>query len=426
MSASDYVAGTVSLTNGSAEFTGTDTAWFFAGFREGDMLIDVAGATQFWAVISEITDNTAGTLTRPWEGPTLVDVAYRMRFQPDGARVSAYTRQLLEKLRLVEQNFDAQVNDLAGRAAYDDELGPFGDERGFAILVSDVGDGRAAIYSKNSNTTADWSDPAYFSGPVGPAPVFTVDETTTLTPGAAATFGLTPTVDGYEVDVGIPAGRGITALGDYNPATAYVLDDAVQYDGSSWIALGPTTGNAPPTLPTTSNAYWQLLARQGIDGAGTGDVVGPASSTADGFARFDGTTGKLIKNGAATIAASDIANDAVTNAKLANMATSTIKGRSTAGSGDPEDLTGSQVRAIAGAAVAVTNTAGAIGEWKLVVPAGVDLVMPTGGTWAYFAYRRNLTSGVFETEAVGIAAGGATVAAGVSGSIWRGLVWRIE
>ena len=41
-----------------------------------------------------------------------------------------------------------------------------------------------------------------------------------------------------------------------------------------------------------------------------------------------------------------IDNDAVTNSKLANVATSTIKGRSTAGTGDPEDLTASQVRTI--------------------------------------------------------------------------------
>jgi len=37
-----------------------------------------------------------------------------------------------------------------------------------------------------------------------------------------------------------------------------------------------------------------------------------------------------------------IDNDAVTNAKLANVGTSTIKGRVTAGTGDPEDLTGTQ------------------------------------------------------------------------------------
>jgi hypothetical protein len=44
--------------------------------------------------------------------------------------------------------------------------------------------------------------------------------------------------------------------------------------------------------------------------------------------------------------ATTIANDAVTNAKLANMATSTIKGRATAGTGDPEDLSASDVRTL--------------------------------------------------------------------------------
>lgn len=41
--------------------------------------------------------------------------------------------------------------------------------------------------------------------------------------------------------------------------------------------------------------------------------------------------------------ATTIANDAVTNAKAANMATQTIKGRTTAGTGDAEDLTPGQV-----------------------------------------------------------------------------------
>ncbi len=44
--------------------------------------------------------------------------------------------------------------------------------------------------------------------------------------------------------------------------------------------------------------------------------------------------------------ATTIANDAVSNAKLANMATATIKGRATASTGDPEDLTASDVRTL--------------------------------------------------------------------------------
>jgi len=47
-----------------------------------------------------------------------------------------------------------------------------------------------------------------------------------------------------------------------------------------------------------------------------------------------------------SVGTSNITNDAVTNTKLANMATLTIKGRSLAGTGDPQDLTASQVRTI--------------------------------------------------------------------------------
>lgn len=39
------------------------------------------------------------------------------------------------------------------------------------------------------------------------------------------------------------------------------------------------------------------IAALAAGGGGTGDVVGPASSTADALAQFDGTTGKLLKNG---------------------------------------------------------------------------------------------------------------------------------
>lgn len=54
-----------------------------------------------------------------------------------------------------------QVNDLSARDAYDNR------EEGFQILVANVGDQRAAIYTKNSNASADWSDPAYVTGPSG-------------------------------------------------------------------------------------------------------------------------------------------------------------------------------------------------------------------------------------------------------------------
>lgn len=56
-------------------------------------------------------------------------------------------------------------------------------------------------------------------------------------------------------------------------------------------------------------------------------------------------TGDVTGSGTGTFAAT-IANGAVTNAKMANMATATLKGRKTAGTGDPEDLSKADVLAL--------------------------------------------------------------------------------
>ncbi len=50
--------------------------------------------------------------------------------------------------------------------------------------------------------------------------------------------------------------------------------------------------------------------------------------------------------GFGTVATAGIADDAITNAKLANMAANTIKGRITASTGDPEDLTAANLKTI--------------------------------------------------------------------------------
>lgn len=55
--------------------------------------------------------------------------------------------------------------------------------------------------------------------------------------------------------------------------------------------------------------FWQF-ATGGGSGGGTGDVVGPASSTDNAIARFDGATGKLLQNSDVTV--SDLAAGAVT------------------------------------------------------------------------------------------------------------------
>lgn len=76
--------------------------------------------------------------------------------------------------------------------------------------------------------------------------------------------------------------------------------------------------------------------------ASTGDPVDLTIGTNTVLGRVGGN---IV---AATLATNQVANDAITNTKIANMAVNTIKGRITAGTGDPEDLTATQVRTLLG------------------------------------------------------------------------------
>jgi len=75
-------------------------------------------------------------------------------------------------------------------------------------------------------------------------------------------------------------------------AGTYQINDAVERNGSSWIATAVTTEE-----PSLSATDWDLVALKGVDGTGAGDVEGPASSTDGAVALFDGIDGKLLKDG---------------------------------------------------------------------------------------------------------------------------------
>lgn len=54
---------------------------------------------------------------------------------------------------------------------------------------------------------------------------------------------------------------------EYDPSKAYVPLNKVSYQGSSYVCIENTTGNAPP-----NPSYWLLIAAKGADGTGTGDM----------------------------------------------------------------------------------------------------------------------------------------------------------
>ena len=128
---------------------------------------------------------------------------------------------------------------------------------------------------------------------------------TTLSAGSSATASYNSGT--YVLTLGIPTGatgaagaagatgatgpEGLVWRGAYAGGTSYVVDDAVSYNGSSYICKLASTGNVP-----TNTTYWDILAQQGASGSGSGDVIGPSSAVGNNFAAFDSTTGKLIKD----------------------------------------------------------------------------------------------------------------------------------
>lgn len=55
--------------------------------------------------------------------------------------------------------------------------------------------------------------------------------------------------------------------GAWSAATSYVLNDAVSYIGSSFIAVGPNLNDPPPS------ANWNILAQAGSGGGGAVSLV---------------------------------------------------------------------------------------------------------------------------------------------------------
>ncbi len=385
-----YGDGTATVAAGSRTVTGEDTGW----------LTEVAGLTPIKAgdkfgihvgrpiVIETIVSDTELLLADDWPGPAQTDAPYKIELtSPTITAVEAMRRLLaslangnldsfadltigvddipigigpgvlsvINKAALVQGvQYDAWVSNLAGRAAYN------GQAAGFSVLVIDIGDGRSALYFKNSATSGDWSAPSYVTGPVGPGGVnqrgnysagtaYAIRDIvqyggSTWIAKVATTGNAPPTLPTTENTQWLLFARsgtaGVVDRGAYAGATAYEANDIVLNNGSTWIALQSTTGNAPPVLPTESNAYWRLLARKGTDGAGTGDVVGPAGGVANNdLAVFADATGKLLKKAP---------NNVVGNALLAQVAPAIIKGRVTAGTGDVEDLTPAQARQVLG------------------------------------------------------------------------------
>lgn len=255
-----YGVGTITVETGSTAVAGDGTAWSGKVFAGDFLFLASQPLVPAVRVAADATDD-AMVLAWPWPGTDEADVAYEVHITPDATRVQERTRRVLALLGSIANTglgVDA-IGEFADRVSFD------GSAAGFAFLSTD-GDGDTitdpVVFIKATATSADWSNPIEFRGPVGPQ--------------------------------GVPGIIGVWK-GAYSGVAAYDAGGVTRNAGSAWIAKVPTTGNAPPSLPTTSNTWWELVSQKGDPG----DVAGPGSSVAGHVARFADTSGALLEDGGA-------------------------------------------------------------------------------------------------------------------------------
>ena len=142
--------------------------------------------------------------------------------------------------------------------------------------------------------------------------------------------------------------------GAYSGATAYVADDVVSYNGSSYICILASTNNLP-----TNTTYWNLMAQSGTDitslaGLAQGDVLYYNGTS---WVRLGaGTSGQFLKtNGSGANPAWATLSDSF-GSQLLNVrdekASGTTGGNFTSGSWHTRTLNTVKTNEISGASLA--------------------------------------------------------------------------
>lgn len=241
--------------------------------------------------------------------------------------------------------------------------------------------GNAATATNGVVTTGSYANPTWLTS-LGWAKV-------TGTPSTLSGYGIT---DGVSTSGSYSNPTWITSISG-SIVSGNITGNAANVTGTVAVANGGTGATTAATaraniLPSYATNATKILAVNAGEtdvawvtagGGGIGDVVGPASSTDNAVARFDGTTGKLIQNSAFTV------NDS--GEVMAGTWTANTIGRLYGGTGQTSYTNGQLL---------IGNTSG--GLTKATLTAGSNITITNGDGAITIASTGGGTPGGSNTE----------------------------
>lgn len=281
-----YRTGTINLTNGSKNITGTGTL-FNSNVKSGFALL---GPDFSVYEVDNVSSDTAFTIKENYRGTTASDATYAI-FQTQGI------------IKDLTDNVTALINTFgAFRDAYNngDLVGQGLELKGILNSPADlpsspaVGDAYLigiSIYVY-SGSTGGWENSNIAGiipkGAWNAGTAYSVNDTVTYQGSqyrrkVAGTTSTAPDADTTNWDLFVSIGQtgpaGVNATGLWNSATAYAVNDLAQYNGSQYRRIVAGTTNTDPPTDTTN---WQLFVSKGLDGLGSVVKVNNVSPDLDG------------------------------------------------------------------------------------------------------------------------------------------------
>jgi len=175
------------------------------------------------------------------------------------------------------------------------------------------------------------------------------------TPAAA----VIPFAQGIRVSDGLITAPSISVIGDGDTGFYFPAANSVSLVCGGVSVLAATTAGVTFPLGVTFAGNQTVTGNLTVNG---NTIIGNAGADTLSVVATGTFTGNQTFNGTATFTSTVTVPDAsFTNAKLATVATATIKGRVTAGTGAVEDLTGTQATTLLSAVVGDSGSGGTKG-----------------------------------------------------------------